>query len=35
VNFAAPVTDFVSVDFGRSIEAGFARSVRFALKYSF
>lgn len=35
VNFAPPVTDFVSPDFGRSIEAGRARTVRLALKYSF
>ena len=34
-NFAPPVTDFVSADFGRSIEAGRARVVRLALKYSF
>jgi len=35
VNFAAPVTDLVSADFGRSVEAGRARIVRFVLKYSF
>jgi carboxypeptidase family protein len=35
VNFAPPVTDFVSANFGRSVEAGRARIVRLALKYSF
>lgn len=34
-NFAPPITDIVSADFGRSIEAGRARTVRLALKYSF
>lgn len=35
VNFAPPVTDLVSADFGRSVEAGRARIVRLVLKYSF
>jgi hypothetical protein len=35
VNFAPPVTDFVSGDFGRSVEAGPPRTVRLAVKYSF
>jgi hypothetical protein len=34
-NFAAPVTNFASVDFGRSVEAGAARTIRVALKYVF
>jgi hypothetical protein len=35
VNFAARVTDLVSADFGRSIDARSPRTVRLALKYSF
>ncbi len=35
VNFGAPVTDFASADFGRSVEAGPARTIRLAVKYSF
>jgi hypothetical protein len=35
VNFAPPVTDFVSLDFGRSREAAAPRTVRFLLRYSF
>lgn len=35
VNFAAPVTDFASADFGRSVEAGAPRTLRLAVKYSF
>ena len=35
VNFAPPVTDLVSADFGRSVEAGRARLLRLAMKYSF
>jgi hypothetical protein len=35
VNFAAPVTDLVSADFGRSREAGAARTIRFKLAYAF
>jgi carboxypeptidase family protein len=34
VNFAPPVTDLVSADFGRSVEAGRARTVRLSLRYS-
>jgi hypothetical protein len=35
VNFAPPVTDFVSADFGRSIEARPPRTIRLAVKYLF
>lgn len=35
VNFAPPVTDFVSANFGRSVEADRSRVLRLALKYSF
>jgi hypothetical protein len=35
VNFAPPVSDFASADFGRSVEAGRPRVIRLALKYSF
>jgi|GEM_PF-2111117 len=35
VNFAAPVTDFVSTDFGRAIDATSPRTVRLALRYLF
>jgi len=35
VNFAPPVTDLVSADFGRSTEAGPGRVIRFAIKYQF
>ena len=35
VNFAPPVTDFVSADFGRSVKAGPPRTIRLAVKYSF
>jgi hypothetical protein len=35
VNFAPPVTDRVSADFGRSREAAVARSIRFKLAYVF
>jgi hypothetical protein len=35
VNFAPPVTDLVSADFGRSREAAAARSIRFKLAYVF
>ena len=35
VNFAPPVTDLVSADFGRSVAAGAARIIRVALKYRF
>jgi hypothetical protein len=35
VNFGLPVTDLVSSDFGRSREAGTARTIRFRLGYAF
>jgi len=35
VNFAPPVTDLVSADFGRSQQAGTARIVRLAARYRF
>lgn len=35
VNFAAPVTNFASGDFGRSVEAGAPRTIRLAVKYVF
>lgn len=35
VNFAPPVANFASADFGRSIEAGAPRTVRLAVKYAF
>ncbi|HSB09809.1 MAG TPA: carboxypeptidase-like regulatory domain-containing protein [Blastocatellia bacterium] len=35
VNFLPPVTDLVSADFGRSIEAAAGRIVRLAVKYRF
>jgi hypothetical protein len=35
VNFAPPVTNLASSDFGRSVEAGSPRTIRLALKYSF
>jgi hypothetical protein len=35
VNFAPPVTDLVSADFGRSVAAGAARVIRLAVKYRF
>jgi hypothetical protein len=35
VNFAPPVTDLASADFGRSREAAAARSIRFKLAYVF
>jgi hypothetical protein len=35
VNFAPPVTDYVSADFGRSREAGRPRNIRLAVRYSF
>jgi hypothetical protein len=35
VNFAPPVSDFANAYFGRSIEAGPARTIRLAVKYVF
>jgi hypothetical protein len=35
VNFAPPVTDVVSADFGRSQQASYARIVRLAARYRF
>lgn len=35
VNFSPPITDFVSADFGRSVEAATGRIVRLAVKYRF
>jgi hypothetical protein len=35
VNFAPPMTDLVSADFGRSTEAGPSRIIRLAMKYQF
>jgi hypothetical protein len=35
VNFAPPVSNFASADFGRSVEAGLARTIRLAVKYVF
>ena len=35
VNFAPPITDYVSADFGRSREAGRPRDIRLAVRYSF
>jgi len=35
VNFAPPVTDLVSADFGRSQQASYARIVRLAARYRF
>ena len=35
VNFAPPITDYVSADFGRSRQAGPARNIRLAVRYSF
>jgi len=35
VNFAPPVTNLVSADFGRSQQAGNARIVRLAAQYRF
>jgi len=35
VNFAPPISDLVNADFGRSVEAGRPRTIRFALRYSF
>ena len=34
-NFAPPITNFASSDFGRSVEAGTARMIRMAVKYVF
>ena len=35
VNFAPPITDYVSADFGRSREADRPRDIRIAIRYSF